>query len=308
MPESRVEIKDRLLLELGFVFYGPRRALFDDSNPNPSSTKMALAQSQYRQELKEWTRQFRQFITINNSEVTHFWDIVMEPCSTISNLLMTPASIEDKRDRFNATVSQILVALRSIPADDPDVMVPPKSAFLAYRRLHAIVATASTRIHLLDPYLDAKTFLLYLPDVPHGVEIKVVTDETIMVQSPKRSNYKKSIHQRDRIVATSELLANDRPDDFHFLMVPSIHDRQVRADDKVFQLGGSMVHASLKDYYSITETDNNPILHATLDSIITSATPWYQPGMPRHRRWCPTCSLVSDVKASGECQACNTPL
>ena len=31
-------------------------------------------------------------------------------------------------------------------------------------------------------------------------------------------------------------------------MVPSMHDRHVRADDKIFHLGGSVAHASLKDY------------------------------------------------------------
>jgi hypothetical protein len=299
-------MKDRLLMELSFVLDVPRRALHDASNPNPSVTKMALAQSQYSRELDDWvSSRFRPFITIHGSEVVHFWNDVMGACHTVSSILLGQESIEHKRGRFEAAVSEIRAALRSIPADDPDVMVPPKSAFVAFRRLHAICATAAERVHLFDPYLDAQTFLLYFSDVPDRVELKAVSDQTIMLPSPTD---KKRTYQRDRIVAASEILASERPLNYHFLMVASIHDRHVRADDKIFHLGGSVTHASLKDYYSITETDSNPVLHATLDGIIASATPWYQPGMLKHRRWCPTCGLVKDVKPSGACQDCNTPL
>lgn len=293
-------------MELGFVLDAPRRLLYDASNPNPSVTKLALVQSQYARELSDWvSSRFRPFITINGSEIAHFWNTVMGACHTVSNILLGQERIEQKKSRFEAAVSEIRAAIRSIPADDPDVMVPPKSAFVAFRGLHAICATAATRLHLFDPYLDAQTFLLYFPDVSDVVELKVVSDQTILLPSPTD---RKRTFQRDRIVATSEILASERPSNYHFLMVPSIHDRHVRADNKIFHLGGSVAHASLKDYYSITETDGNPALHATLDGIIASAMAWYQPGMPKHRRWCPTCGSVTDVKPSGACLACNTPL
>jgi hypothetical protein len=303
---SRAELKDRLLMELGFVLDVPRRALFDVGDPNPSTTKLALTQGQYSRELNEWVNsRFRPFITIHGSEIPHFWNSVMESCYAVRDLLVSQDDLPRKKQRFETAVSATLAAIRAIPADDPDVIVPPKSAFIAYRRLHAVCATAATRVHLFDPYLDAQTFLLYFPDVPDGVELKVVSDQTIMLPNPTD---KKRTFQRDRIIATSEILASERPSNYYFLMVPSIHDRHLRADDRIFHLGGSVAHASLKDYYSITETDSNPVLHATLDGIIASATPWYKPGMLRHRRWCLTCGLVNDVKPSGACQVCNTLL
>ena len=126
MPENRVETKDRLLMEVGFVLDVPRRALYDTNNPNPSPTTMALTQCQYHQELNEWVNQFRKFITINGSEVAHFWNLVMSPCYEAGHLLMSSESIAEKRDRFENIVSQIRAAFRSIPADDLDVSVPPK--------------------------------------------------------------------------------------------------------------------------------------------------------------------------------------
>ena len=118
MPESRVETKDRLLMEVGFVLDVPRRALYDTNNPNPSPTTMVLTQCQYHQELNEWVNQFRKFITINGSEVPHFWNIVMGPCYEVGNLLLNSESIAQKRDRFETTVAQIRAAFRSIPVDE----------------------------------------------------------------------------------------------------------------------------------------------------------------------------------------------
>lgn len=306
MVASRVELKDRLLMELAFVLDAPRRALNETNDANPSTVRLALMQGQYTRELNEWVNaSLRPFITIHGTEIPHFWNSVMEPCFMIRDILVSSDDVLRKRQRFDEAVASALAAIRAIPADDPDVMVPPKSSFNAYRRLRALCATSAACFHLFDPYLDARVFLLYLTDVPDGVEIKIITDETIMLP---RNTDRKRVFQRDQIVSMSELFATDRPRSYHFLMTHSIHDRHLRTDDKVFQLGGSVAHASLKDFYSITETDSNPALQATLDGIIAAATPWYHPGMSRHRRWCALCGSVMDVRPSGACQACNSPL
>ena len=119
VPESRVETRDRLLMEVGIVLDVPRRTLYDTNNPNPSPTTMALTQCQYHQELNEWVNQFREFITIHGSEVPHFWNIVMGPCYEVGNLLLNSESIAQKRDHFETTVAQIRAAFRSIPVDEP---------------------------------------------------------------------------------------------------------------------------------------------------------------------------------------------
>jgi hypothetical protein len=152
------------------------------------------------------------------------------------------------------------------------------------------------RLDLFDPYLDAEVFDRYLADTSKQVEIALVTEVANM----------RNVRRRGRIVAVSELVALERPTLYRLLEVPSIHDRHLRADDKIYLLGGSAKDASKTDFYTIAETDSNPTLHSTLDNIMAGATAWYQPGMLRHRRWCPTCNHPSDVEASGVCTGCGT--
>ena len=118
----------------------------------------------------------------------------------------------------------------------------------------------------------------------------------------------RNARRRDRILAISELVAMERPAHYQLLEAPSIHDRHIRADDKIYHIGGSAKDASKKDFYTITETDGNTALHAALDGIIAGSSPWYQSGMPKHRRWCPRCNQPGDVLPNGACSACGAPM
>ena len=137
-----------------------------------------------------------------------------------------------------------------------------------------------------------------------NVGIAVVTEKNRMVPDAKN---KRAVAQRDRIIALSELFAVDRPNSYQFLMAASIHDRHARIDGKIFHLGGSLAHAAMHDSFTITETDSNAQLHASLETAIGASHPWYQPGMPRHRRWCRVCRDIRDVKPNDNCDICNSP-
>jgi hypothetical protein len=216
----------------------------------------------------------------------------------IANLLRDHAGdLVTIRQNFPWYRSQAESALRDVPADDPDVMLPPQSPFQTYLLLLAICSTTTTRLELFDPYLYAEIFHRYLPDVHTGVFITLVTEEASMRKERPRS----------RILSISELVAMERPAHYQLLEAKSIHDRHIRADNKIYHIGGSAKDASKKDFYTITETDSNAVLHVTLDRIIAGSSPWYKPGMLKHRRWCARCNQPSDVEPNGTCNMCGAP-
>jgi hypothetical protein len=293
---SRLETKFRLMRELGSLLDPLERLLFNDAEPNPSMAKVALLTGQYKIDFDTFYPNLGIFCIVHGVTLQIYMTKLYSSLYGLQIILQSYniRNISHIREEFRRLKNEIEAALVEVPADDPDVMLPPQSPFQTYLRLLATCGATSTRLQLFDPYLDAEVFDRYLPDVRNGVEITLVTEVGNL----------RNARRRGRIIAISELVALERPTCYSFLEAPSLHDRHLRADDKIYHLGGSVKDASKKDYYTITETDSNQALHSVLDGIVTASTPWYQPGMPRHRRWCSTCNLSSDVQPSGVCIAC----
>jgi hypothetical protein len=297
---SRLETKFRLMRELGALLDPIERLLFNDADQNPSRVKIAVVLAQYTKDKDVWIAKVHEFCHINDMLLSTFYSSVQQQCQFIQNILTDRTiAFETVKQSFLELQAKVESALREVPADDPDIMLPPQSPFQPYLRLLAICGVTTTRLHLFDHYLDAEVFDRYLPDVGKGVEITLVTDAGMMRKYPRR---------RGRIIAISELVALERPAQYRLLEVPRLHDRKIRSDDKIFDLGGSLQDASKTDFYSITNTDNNATLHATLDGIIAASAPWYQPGFPKHRKWCSTCKQPTDVNKSGDCAICGNPI
>ena len=295
---SRTETKFRLMRELGSVLDPIQRLLFNDAEPNPSRPRIAVVLAQYERDKDAWLHRVHDFCTINGMILEPYYRNIHNPIHQISIILREYATrLEIMKESFLVVRSSVESALIDVPTDDPDVMMPPESPFQTYLRLLGICGTAKTELELFDPYLDAEVFDRYLTDVGTGVEVVLVTEENNM----------RIARRRDRIIAISELVVFERPDSYRLLEVPSIHDRHLRADHKIYHLGGSAKDASKTDFYSIIETDSNRTLHSTLDGIIAGSTPWYQPGMSFHRRWCSTCKQPSDVHQNRHCSVCGTP-
>jgi hypothetical protein len=281
--------------ELGSVLDPVSRLLFSDTDPAPSRAKTAVVRGQYLKDMQVWLEKVRTFCTVDSSILEPYYRDIHNPMHHVEQLLVTHADdLAAMRQNFPHYQSQAEAALSDIPADDPDVMLPPQSPYQAYLRLLAVCGETRTRLQLFDPYLDSEVFDRYLPEVRKEVEITLVTEIANM----------RKTRRRDRIVAISELLAVERPKHYQLMEVPSIHDRLLRSDHKIFHLGGSPKDASKRDFYTITETDNNHTLHSNLDGIIAGSVPWYQVGMARHRRWCSMCNQPRDVHPAGACMAC----
>jgi hypothetical protein len=141
-----------------------------------------------------------------------------------------------------------------------------------------------TRLDLFDPYLSAETFHRYLRTIPNGVRLTIATSSDIMDLPAGTSPISSKTSRRDQIVAVSELLAAEFPDRYEFRVSSQLHDRHVRADEKIVHLGGSAKDAAKNDYFTISNMEPVPTTHAFLDSVLTGATEWFGPTMKTHRK------------------------
>ncbi|KAL8931319.1 MAG: hypothetical protein Q9211_007055 [Gyalolechia sp. 1 TL-2023] len=153
-------------------------------------------------------------------------------------------------------------------------------------------SAATTRFDLFDPYLERETFHRYLPDFTPTLRVRVVTSKDLMEvkslsASPTQNaidKFNEATQRRDRVVAVSELLAMEYPDQYEFLVSGEQHDRHIRVDDEIIHLGGSMKDAGKSRYFTISPIDPNELNHTILDGIIKKSDVWYGPTNKKHRK------------------------
>ncbi len=276
----RVEQREELFTELGLLADPIRRLVFSEEDPRP---RIPYVRAQFEQEKSDFLANVRTFCFHGKYFLSQEYDHVMKAVNRLGDSFgsLQTAPWADARHHFPLGLRRVQDAIRAIPCDDPDEILPGESPFRTYVRLRAICQGANNRIHIFDPYLEASTFHRYLNDLPEHIEVAVITSEKIMVPP---GNDQTAIRRRDRIVAVSELFAAERPSSYCFLVTPKQHDRHLRVDETIISLGGSMKDAAKEDPYTIAKLDPTQSTHAFLDSVIASATEWFGPNVKPHRR------------------------
>src|SRR5262249_30682371 len=148
-----------LMRELGSLLDPIERLLFNDAEPNPSKAKVAVLAGQYAQDLEgDFLRKLEEFCTMHGSILQPYFANLRSPLYRVLDVLHEYRDdyIEATREGYGHLQSQIEAALLDVPADDLDVMLPPKSPFQTYLRLLAICGCTSTKLQLFDRYLDAE--------------------------------------------------------------------------------------------------------------------------------------------------------
>jgi hypothetical protein len=278
MTRSRVEQRDHLMTSLGMLA-DPIRRLIDGGEALKHTAP--YVEAQFRNDLRLFTDQLKAFCRIGPIRFESELGNAVGPCNSLIDfigLCRNPQPDYAKiTERFKERLESARKAIRAIPCEDPSTILPSESPFQTYLRLRAICAGAGARLDLLDPWLSAEVFHRYLADVPPAVKVQVVTGQTVM-HDPRHHA------RRDQIVAVSELVALERKDKYRFLVSSQQHDRHCRADDQILHVGGSLVHASMRSPYTLSQLDPAQSNHAFLDGIIGGAVEWYGPATPNHRR------------------------
>ncbi len=264
---------------LGMLVDPIRRVVFGQDDPAPM---VPYLRSQFQEDLRQFQPQVSAFVRTGRHVFdSEFHDIMgtIQWLEEILNMLKHPQGKEYLQFHFRHRLDAAQKAIRSVPCDDPDTIMPAESPLQTYNRLRSICRGAKSRVQLFDPYLDAQPFHRYLMEVDENVQIAVVTSEKTMV-SPSSS---KDVARRDRIVSVSELFADEHATSYRFLVTARQHDRHLRVDDAILHLGGSIKDAG-KDPYTIGKLDPTQSNHDFLNDVITNSTEWFGPNVTTHRR------------------------
>jgi hypothetical protein len=280
---SRVEQRDELITSLGMLVDPIRRFLFQDLDPK----KVPFLRAQFSRDFVAFSHPLHAYCKVGGYELTKEYSDAIRAIQSFPDVMRIACDVqapENARKDFNNLLSKAQAAIRNIPCDDSGTILPSESPYSTYIRLRSICRGATTRLDLFDPYLDAQTFHRYLPEIPEGVRVTVVTSSDVMDVPPASPPTSAKTLRRERIVAVSELLAGQFPDRYEFRVSTEQHDRHVRVDDQILHLGGSAKDAAKSDYFTISNLDPVQSNHAFLDGIIARATEWYGPTVRTHRR------------------------
>jgi hypothetical protein len=282
---DRMRLRDELILSLGFLLDPIRRVIFQEPLAAISRHERLGIEQQFKRDLKDWCERLDVFCDCMGVKYELEYSQIEDSlvglhyklnCTTsLSNLELLQACRRD----FQASYFNTIELIRAVPVEIADLIFQSDNPYRSYLLFRSLCSNASKRIEIFDPYLDATVFHRYLCDLQPDVDVKVITDETIMLSRRRQDEV-----IRDRIVAVSELLAHERPDQYRLLVVRSLHDRHLRVDDDLFHLGGSLKDAAKNDPFTLGRLDATDAVNSVLDGYVSAATPWYQPGMPNHRR------------------------
>jgi hypothetical protein len=280
--KSRVELRDELLTSLGMLVAPIRSFLFEDLD----SRKVPLLRSRFERDFAAYSQLLHVYSQIDGMLLSHEYSAACRMIRDFSRLIQIPSNPESRealKSGFEAYLSHARRAIHDIPCDDPGTILASETPYSTYIRLRAICQGAVERLDLFDPYLDAETFHRYLPQIPEGVRVIVVTSSEIMSLPATTSPTSRKALRRDRIVAVSQLLASQYSDRYQFRISDQLHDHHIRVDDQIVHLGGSTKDAALSDYFTISNVDSVQSTHVSLDEIIARATEWFGPSVPSHR-------------------------
>ena len=205
-------------------------------------------------------------------ETKHFSDFL--------GMLKHPELLSEARGKFPQHLKRVQEAIRAVPCDQQDTILPANSPFKTYLKLRSICSIAASRLDLFDPYLGPEAFHRYFAWCDENVTITVVTSEKLMIPAPASKNAQ---NRRDRIIAVSELIAAERPTKYRFLVTAKQHDRHLRVDQNIFHLGGSIKDASKAAPYTLSALDATQSNHSFLDEVIAQAVEWFGPSVQSHR-------------------------
>jgi hypothetical protein len=283
--KNRIEQRDELLTGLGLLIDPIRRLVFGDSDPAP---QIPYVRSQFQQDFEAFRDEAVEFFRPAKHRFESELDTILRGTKHFSDflgMLKYPELLSEARGKFPLHLKMVQEAIRSVPCDQRDAILPANSPFKTYFKLRSICSSAASRLDLFDPYLGPEAFHRYLSWCDENVFITVVTSEKLMVPALASSSAKNRRNRivRDRIVAVSELLAAERPTKYRFLVTAKQHDRHLRADQSIFHLGGSIKDASREAPYTLSALDATQPNHRFLDEVIAQAVEWFGPNVRSHR-------------------------
>jgi hypothetical protein len=146
---------------------------------------------------------------------------------------------------------------------EPEVFAA-NTPFSSYLRIKEALVSVKRRLHYFDRYLKPDFFDLFLAGVETTIEIRLVTTQG---KGDARQGYGVAA-----VGAVSKIAAREFKDYQLIEVSPAdIHDRNLRVDDQIFNLGTGVDKAGMA-LTNFGPSDSTPHAHAQFDSIIAGGT------------------------------------
>lgn len=246
---------------------GPLTKLAEASNP-PRAAEYHVAVAQARHDYQNWTREVYRFATVGQYTFQHIANDILQGLNHLINE-MSNMAMSNRDDASRQSALKVLAkmcrdgtlaAIDQMPIEWTARLLAQGTQFSTYLAIRDALATAKTRMHYFDRYLDVDFFNVYLRDISRSIEIRLVTTRGNVNYGVTNVQYLSALASAE---FTNYKLIQCMPDD--------LHDRNLRIDDKVFHLGTSIKDAGDKPT-NFALGDSTSHGHSVLDAIMQSGT------------------------------------
>ena len=263
MSNDKPTQRDQVIYEFGILI----RPLVDLAKrkdpPTDADYRIALAMSHAGD--ADWRRTVRAFTQLASDvmlekeyqEISHVPEVLFrEVADVIRGEAPDSATLHDQFRKVVSTAQERFFRfLRRVPVTWEPKVFEANTPFTAYQRIRTAVAPAQSRIHYFDRYLKPAFFDLFLTQVNHAIEVRLVTTE-IGVKA---------------VTAVSALAAAELADYRLLRLSPEhLHDRNLRVDDSIFSLGPGVDRAGMA-LTNFGPADSTAAAHAAFDKLIGAA-------------------------------------
>ncbi len=191
----------------------------------------------------------------------------------LSDWLHTDWEPEALPDFLEEHRNAILTQIAAIPVSAETEILEAHSPFSTYCKIKDLCQTATEILVFVDRYLDASVFYRYLRDLSPQVSVTLVTWPL------EKGNSQVSAEFRD---ISRMYAAEHGPEKYRLVVHESIHDRWLRCDDQMFQLGSSFKDAGATIYSTLSKLGSPEENLQELNHLLTTGTELYGPTQDEH--------------------------
>jgi len=258
--------RDQLIMEFGILFQPFDDLALKENAPNLESYRIAIAKvlsgdSMWREKVKEFTT-FAQDIVFHDEyqDISHvperFRGLIKELISYPNVSFALDAIHKKFKEELANAKKQFFESVEKVPFEWEPILFEANTPFTSYLRIKESIALVNNRLHYFDRYLNEYFFHLFLKFLDRNISVCLIT-------TSGDSNY-----GINNILHISDLVRQEFRNYQLIEVEPEIlHDRNLRIDDQIFNLGPGLDRAGMA-LTNFGPSDSSVAAHLELDKII----------------------------------------
>ena len=270
MNNKKVQQREQLILEFGILIQPFVELVKRSELPRIMDYRIACAKVQagdpaWRQTARAYclfandifmNTEFQKISHVNERFLREMSSLINNPEKSI-NLVNLQLLCEEELNKLQRNFKSYI---SEIPIEWEPEIFPANTPFTSYLRIKESLSLASERIHYFDRYLKIDFFEIFLRDIDRDLEIRLIT-------TVGDKNYGIKGVQAISNLARQEF-SNYRLIEVHW---KDIHDRNLRVDDNLFNLGPGVDRAGIA-LTNFSPADSSPKALSHLNAIIETGT------------------------------------